>query len=61
MLVLRTSRNAMQAAADMQASLLDQLRQLQQLQRAAAVHGTQAQLEADEMLRDLVEHVSRQG
>ena len=56
-----TSRNAMQAAADMQASLLDQLRQLQQLQRAAAAHGTQAQLEADEMLRDLVEHVSRQG
>ena len=58
-----TSRNAMQAAADMQASLLEQLRQLQQLQRVAAAHGaqSQAELEADEMLRDLVEHVTRQG
>ena len=56
-----TSRNAMQAAADMQASLLEQLRQLQQLQRVAAAHGaqSQAELEADEMLRDLVEHVTR--
>ena len=59
-----TSRNAMstmQAAADTKASLLEQLQQLQQLQPAAATHGTQAQLEADEMLRDLVEHVSRRG
>ena len=53
----------MQAAADMQASLLEQLRQLQQLQRVAVAHGaqSQAELEADEMLRDLVEHVTRQG